>query len=291
MPLTLPAADERTYGSLVADMRSRLPRLAPEWTDYNAHDPGITMLELFAYLTETDLYRLARVTAAQRRAFLRWFGIEGGGPTVAETVVAFAAAAGGGAGAVSVAADREIASAGGDVLFSTTAAVTVQSAGVVALFAGERQLWCGPAIGAAAGPDAIMEDASFTFGARGADPLVIALDAAPSGEVSLYVWTGAPDHDEGARARLQDESAAVLRDRQTARYPCPASRLDDWRRHYEVDVVWEAYTLDKWVPVPVVEDRTRALTMSGFVRLQPDRAWMTGGVPGMPAAFAVQARR
>src|SRR4051812_48092197 len=37
MPLTLPAADERAFASLVADARSRLPRLAPAWTDYNVH--------------------------------------------------------------------------------------------------------------------------------------------------------------------------------------------------------------------------------------------------------------
>src|SRR5580765_5809003 len=98
MPITLPAADERRFASLVADAVARLPRLAPEWTDYNAHDPGITLIELLAYMTESDLYRLARVTAAERRAFLRWFGIEGRGPTVAETVVAVAA--GGGAGPV-----------------------------------------------------------------------------------------------------------------------------------------------------------------------------------------------
>src|SRR5580765_6477295 len=90
MPITLPAADERSFASLVADAVGRLPRLAPAWTDYNAHDPGITLIELLAYLAESDLYRLARVTAAEHRAFLRWFGLEAGGPAVAETVVAFA---------------------------------------------------------------------------------------------------------------------------------------------------------------------------------------------------------
>jgi len=292
MPLTLPVADERTFASLIADARSRLPRLAPGWTDYNAHDPGITLLELFAYLTETDLYRLARVTAAERRAFLRWFGIEGRGPTVAETVVAVAVGAGGGAGPVAVAADREIASAAGDMLFSTTEAVTVQPAAIVALLSGARQLWSRTSAGGAAiaGPGAVLAEASPTFGAGGEDPFIIAFDAAPVGELSLYVWTGAPDHDDAMRARLQDEAAAVLRDRQTARHACAPSRLDDWRRHYDVDVVWQAYTADGWVAVPVVEDRTRALTMSGFVRLNPDRAWTAGGVFGMPAAFALQVR-
>ncbi|MEZ4496532.1 MAG: hypothetical protein R2845_07095 [Thermomicrobiales bacterium] len=29
-----------------------IPFYAPEWTDHNAHDPGVTLLELFAWLAE-----------------------------------------------------------------------------------------------------------------------------------------------------------------------------------------------------------------------------------------------
>ena len=93
---------------------------------------------------------------------------------------------------------------------------------------------------------------------------------------------------DGERARLQNEAAAVARDRQRARYRCAPSRLDDWRRHYEVDVTWNVRTAAGWVPATAVEDDTRALTMSGFVRLRSDRPWAAGGVPGMPAAFALR---
>jgi predicted phage baseplate assembly protein len=285
MPVTLPAADERRFASLVTEALARLPRLAPAWTDYNAHDPGITLIELLAALTESDLYRLARVTAAERRAFLRWFGLEAGGPTVAATVVAFAPPSG--AGPVSVAADREIASAPGDVVFSTTEPVTIQQAGIAGLFAGARQIWSPPA--GSAGVVAMLPEPAAPFGTGGTDPFTIALDRAPTGEMSLYVWTGAPDHDDGARTRLQGEIAALLRDRKRARHACPPSRLDDWRRHYEVDIGWKAYTSDGWVAVPVIEDRMRALTMSGFVQLRLDRALITGGVAAMPGAFALQA--
>ena len=33
--------------------------LAPEWTDANTHDPGVTLLELHAFLAESELYRIS----------------------------------------------------------------------------------------------------------------------------------------------------------------------------------------------------------------------------------------
>jgi predicted phage baseplate assembly protein len=265
MALTLPPADNRTFASLMTDVRARLPRLAPDWTDHNAHDPGITLLELFAHLTEVDLYRLGRVTVAQRRSFLRWFGLEPGGPTVAETVVALstAAATGPGPGPVRVEADREIAAGSGDVVFSTTAAVTVQPARIAGLFAGERRIFATTS----AGPAAVLDASTAALGPRVEDALVIEFDRPVTGDVSLYIWTGAADHDEDVRRRLTEEAAAVLRDRPKGGGACPPSRAGDWRRHHDVDLVWEMRTASGWVIVSEVEDSTRALTLSGFVRL------------------------
>ena len=48
-----------------------IPTYAPEWTNHNPSDPGITLIELFAYLTELLIYRLNRVTDANKYAFLR----------------------------------------------------------------------------------------------------------------------------------------------------------------------------------------------------------------------------
>jgi predicted phage baseplate assembly protein len=71
MPLTLPNLDDRTYADLVEEARAMIPTLSPEWTDHNPTDPGITLIELFAYLTEMLIYRLNRVTDAQTIAFLK----------------------------------------------------------------------------------------------------------------------------------------------------------------------------------------------------------------------------
>src|SRR3974390_3526950 len=71
MPLPLPDLDDRSYGDLVAEARSLIPALAPDWTDHNPADPGITLIELFAWLSEMLLYRINQVTNENRLAFLR----------------------------------------------------------------------------------------------------------------------------------------------------------------------------------------------------------------------------
>jgi Baseplate J-like protein len=71
MPLQLPNLDDRAYADLVEEALALIPRYAPEWTNYNPSDPGITLIELFAYLTDMLLYRLNRVTEAQMWGFLR----------------------------------------------------------------------------------------------------------------------------------------------------------------------------------------------------------------------------
>jgi len=67
---------ERRYGDLVEIGRSRLPSYAPAWTDHNAHDPGITLIELLAWVSEAQLYSLARTRRDERRAYAELMGIK-----------------------------------------------------------------------------------------------------------------------------------------------------------------------------------------------------------------------
>jgi hypothetical protein len=71
MPLTLPQLDDRTWKAFVDEARALIPSLAPNWTNYNASDPGVTLVELFAYLSESLLYRVNQVGESNRRAFLK----------------------------------------------------------------------------------------------------------------------------------------------------------------------------------------------------------------------------
>ena len=75
MPLLLPELDDRRWEDLVEEGRALIPFYAPEWTDHNAHDPGITLLELIAWLAEQDLFELNQITDRQRRKLLSLVGI------------------------------------------------------------------------------------------------------------------------------------------------------------------------------------------------------------------------
>jgi len=70
MPLQLPNLDDRRYPDLVEEALGLIPTNAPEWTNHNPSDPGITLIELFAYLAEMMIYRLDRVTEEQKLKFL-----------------------------------------------------------------------------------------------------------------------------------------------------------------------------------------------------------------------------
>jgi len=78
MPLQdqLPVIDDRTYQELVDEARSRIPRYTPEWTDQNDSDLGITMVQLFAWLTEMQIYRMSKVPRLNYIKFLELVGIE-----------------------------------------------------------------------------------------------------------------------------------------------------------------------------------------------------------------------
>jgi len=71
MPLPIPKLDDKTFAQIVDEARSQIPRYASNWTDHNLHDPGITFLELFAWLTEMQIFSLDQVTDKHLRKFLK----------------------------------------------------------------------------------------------------------------------------------------------------------------------------------------------------------------------------
>lgn len=75
MALAPPRLDDRGYADLRAGLIRRIPVHAPEWTDHNATDPGIALIELFSFLGDNLLYRLNRAPEASKLAFLRLLNI------------------------------------------------------------------------------------------------------------------------------------------------------------------------------------------------------------------------
>ncbi len=68
--------DDQRFEEIVAEAEGRLPWLCPVWTDHNAHDPGITLLELMAWYKELQQYQLDQLTPAMQRKLLALAGLQ-----------------------------------------------------------------------------------------------------------------------------------------------------------------------------------------------------------------------
>ena len=71
MPLIAPILDDRSFDQLFAELRDRIPVYTSEWTDFDEADPGITLLQLFAYLGEGLQFRFNQIPEATQIAFLK----------------------------------------------------------------------------------------------------------------------------------------------------------------------------------------------------------------------------
>jgi baseplate J-like protein len=75
MPLQAPNLDDRTFAQLVEAARERIIATCPEWSDLSLSDPGMALIEAFAFITETLIYRLNRVPEKAYIEFLRLLGV------------------------------------------------------------------------------------------------------------------------------------------------------------------------------------------------------------------------
>jgi predicted phage baseplate assembly protein len=75
MALIAPVLDNRTYEQLRDELVGRIPSVTPEWTNHNESDPGIALLELFAHLGESLLFRFNQIPETTKVAFLQLLGV------------------------------------------------------------------------------------------------------------------------------------------------------------------------------------------------------------------------
>jgi Baseplate J-like protein len=80
MPIPLPDLDDRSYAELTAQARAMIPGLLPAWTDYNPSDPGTTLVELLAWLTEMLLFQVNQIPQASTEKFLKLINGPGWSP-------------------------------------------------------------------------------------------------------------------------------------------------------------------------------------------------------------------
>jgi predicted phage baseplate assembly protein len=76
MGIDIPDLDDRSYQEYLEQAKKLIPAYSDEWTDFNPHDPGITILEVLAWMTETHTYQLDQITDAHREKYLQLMGYQ-----------------------------------------------------------------------------------------------------------------------------------------------------------------------------------------------------------------------
>ena len=250
--LPLPNLDDRRWDDLVEEGRSLIPLYAPEWTDHNLSDPGITLIELFAWLAEQDLFRIDRVGNEQVRKLLKLAGAVAAPPRPARVVLGVRPRKG-----LHTALVRRGAEFSG---------VSTEDA-VVRFRAIDRSVVAKATLQAVQVEQggAFLDRTGYyqrgdAFAPWGENPgpgsaLLLGFDhALPThAAVDLYFSVRDPDDSEAMRRAIRAESNLP-----------EGATLD----HHSVRVVWEARTSSGlWVPL-TAQDETRAMTLNGTVRLR-----------------------
>ncbi|MFI1379217.1 hypothetical protein [Embleya sp. NPDC020886] len=319
MPLFPPSSDTRRWPDLVAEVRALLPLESPQWTDHNHSDPGIAVLEMLAWLVDTDVYRASRVTDRHRRKLLALLGVYPAGPSAARVVLSVRS----GPGAPAVLPARL-----GFVAHGAEAATGLETVEALPL--------TGAAVVAAGTDDGTAGRWDHTLGwtdhtptllggtavdALGPDPrpgaaLVLGLDRAlPAGTTLALYLDADPDSDgdggagAGARAgwgggfgrypdpgRVGGVGASAARSAEAGSdsvdaagdlpqggggFVGPVGAVGT-APHHDARTVWEAWVGGVWQPLGDVVDRTAALSRSGAVRLRIGSA----GLPVEPLGAA-----
>ena len=273
MFLPAPALDDTRWADLVEEGRALIPLYAPDWTDHNLSDPGITFSELFAWLAEMQIFEVDQVPARHRRKFLALVGITPRPPMPAHTIVRFAIAA----GAPPLELPRTIecegaSAAGAQVRFRTSRSLHVVSAQVQSIH------------GASVDYTARWRRGE-PFTPFGDDPqpgaaLLLELDATLPTGVPATIAVSCATAGAGASERERLEGVAMRRSRgcrppdslTACDPPRPASDEEDPLTHHAAHLAWEVLaasgdwrTLDP--AAGEVVDETRALTLDGHVQL------------------------
>jgi|SRR5262245_31172080 len=251
MPLAanLPVIDNRRYDELVAELRTRIPRYTPEWTDLNDSDPGITLIQLFAWLSDMLLYRMGRVPDLNYLKFLELLGIElrAAEPAIAEITFPLAATAPN--PFIIIPARTQVSAESADspapIVFETDRAITAIAATLSSV-----QSFDGFAFedASAANADAVEGFYPFGPGAGVDSALYLGFETTapfPQVELDLAFVTA----DQGAPKFMSCDVAP------SSRFASAALR-------------WEFWTGSEWRALDLLNDDTLALTRSGHVRLK-----------------------
>jgi predicted phage baseplate assembly protein len=260
VPLAVPNLDTRTYDDLVAEAKQRIPRYLPEWTDFNESDPGIALVELFAWMTEAVLYQLNAAPNALRLKMLQLLGFTTRPAQPAQTQLQFTLGAG--VDSVIVPAGTRVGAGGATypdgspVIFETDAAVVAIGPKLQAVLAQKA----GTYVPYFADPGAVKPPAFVPFpvltGAAETDALYVCFSYAgafPKVDVDLAVFLDDAPGDPHNTTTYTDTYTCTF-----GRPPVPPAA---WTWEY-------ADAAGHWRALQLIADETAVLYRSGHVRFR-----------------------
>lgn len=239
MALPAPDLDDRRFQDLVDEAKRLIPRYCPEWTNHNLSDPGVALIELFAWMSEQVLFRLNQVPDRFYVKFLDLVGIEPFPPSVAQAPLTFW---------LSTVLDEEVvvpagtavattgAGTGEAVVFTTASDLRVVQPDLVAARAGQ------------AGDDERFVDVWDELRYEGAAATCFTSTPITPGDA---IYLGFERSLAGNVVRLMVEATIEGIGVDPVRPP----------------LVWEVWVGDAWVACPVHADTTGGLNRDGAITL------------------------
>jgi hypothetical protein len=300
MPLVLPNLDDRHWADLVEEGRALIPVYGPEWTDHNVHDPGITVMELLAWIAEMDIYQLNQILDRHKRKFLELIGVTPEPPCAARIVISIALVDG--AQPLPLPVGLEFAGddlAGVETRFRILEPTTVVAGSVAGIQSKDATGFHDLSVAWLRG------DPLQPFGtspAPGAE-FYIGLKAALPVDVPVRLYFTFADGHSGwdERKRLQQEACEQQKEcHPPQENPCQKSRVasvttvrGEVPAHHGVRTVWEFLAATsigtQWVALDAsqnhVEDQTRAFTLNGQVVFMVPSAMALKNVGAVPTPW------
>jgi hypothetical protein len=278
MSFTPKKVDDRTFEDLVTEAKRRIAAYMPEWTDHNESDPGIMLVQLFAWLTEVTLFRLNRVPDERMYvAFLDLMGLSPRPAVPAQALVSFEMSLG--AQPVTLQPSELALSASGpdgEIAFEPDAPVPLIPAALGAVLVDDGvspqrlDVTTSNRSGASYQPfgDTLIQGRALYLGLD-ADPQI-----APAGSsVNLQILVRASEKEIPPRPA-------------STSFPVENEPLDG-------DLTWEGKTSQGWVKLTQLLDETSSLKKTGLLTLELPGSLIASQEPGdreKKARFWIRAR-
>lgn len=259
MPLSdnLPVIDDRTYAEVVEEIRTRIPRYTSEWTDLNDSDPGMTLAQLFAWLTEMQIFRMNQVPKLNYLKFLELVGIELDVANAATARVTFPVDSAYSRATTIVPARTQIAAEeveNGPVLFELDQALIAIRASLIAVQSFDGFVYRDLT-------DRNTGDATFLpFGSSIGDDAALYLgfsESLPATTFKLTFWS-------------QKTQAGI-----------PVLKCSESEAFQTSRIAWEIWDGREWLELTILKDETSKLTRTGDVVMQgPEEGLAQSSIAG-----------